>query len=124
MHQFSQSTGRWIHPVHGFFGTFFSGFDDGDGIAEPGEGKNDPTKQGLKSIGPIPRGIWRIGTPEDRATTGPFSMALTPEPGTDTKGRSAFYIHGGKKSLGCIIAPRIQRLAIWGSGDRLVEVVE
>lgn len=123
MHRYEQSTGRWTHPEHGTFGVFFSGYDDGDGVAEPGEGKNDPSMQAVKSVGPLPRGIYRIGTPFHHQTCGPFSMRLTPEPGTDTLGRSGFLIHGGKKSLGCILAPRVARLAIWGSGDLLVEVV-
>jgi hypothetical protein len=61
--------------------------------------------------------------------TGPFTIVLEPEPGTDTCGRSAFRIHGDNSrgdrsaSHGCIILPRTVRETIWRSGQRLIEVI-
>jgi hypothetical protein len=72
----------------------------------------------LVGAGPIPPGRWTIGAPVDDLQTGPFSLPLTPEPGTETYGRSAFLIHGDNPSMnesashGCVIAARDIREAI------------
>ena len=129
MHTYRQSTGSWQHN-----GTElergYSGSDDGDGVPEPGEGKNDPTAQEQRSIGPIPRGRWEIlGPPFTHEHAGPFVLRLQPAPGTETFGRSGFLIHGdsvilpGTASQGCIILSRAVRLHIWATGDRELEVV-
>lgn len=93
-------------------------------------GKNNPAMQAAKGIGPLPRGRWMIvGTPYTSGNTGPYTMALRAETGTDTCGRGDFRIHGdsiahpGTASHGCIILPRAVRGAIWASGDRDLEVV-
>lgn len=125
--QYRIHDGRLSHSQAGWLVNGYSGLDDGDGVMEPGEGKNDPTKVGEKSIGPIPPGAYTIGPPEEGH--GGFALRLTPKPGTDTLGRGGFLIHGdsvsrpGSASLGCIIVPRLIRWAIWGSGDRDLEVV-
>jgi len=99
------------------------------GYSGAGRGKNNPALQAAVGIGPIPRGRWRIVAVKDSANTGPFTIVLEPEAGTDTHGRSAFRIHGdsianpGSASHGCIILPRGIRQAIWASKDRLLEVV-
>lgn len=126
------STGRYRHGAK-ILGTGYAGYDDGDGIPEPGEGKNDPTKQAVRAVGPIPVGRYRIHRPFKHPTAGPFTMRLEPLPGTDTKGRAGFLIHGDRSDLpgaashGCIILPRAVREAIWAlclAGDDVVEVVE
>jgi len=100
------------------------------GYAGAGRGKNNPALQGVPSIGPIPRGSWIIGAPYNSANTGPYTLVLSPAPGTDTLGRSAFRIHGdsikspGTASRGCIILPRAIRETIWKSGDRDLKVIE
>ena len=100
------------------------------GYSGRGRGKNNPTLQHLRGIGPVPRGMWRIHPPRTSQRTGPYVLDLTPEPGTVTHGRSAFQIHGdsirapGTASSGCIILPRVWRERIWKSGVRLIEVVE
>lgn len=128
---YRQSTGRLSHPKLGLVATGYSGRDDGDGIPEPGEGKNDPSKQGERGVGPIPAGKWTIASMSaatDLAHGGDY-LRLVPKAGTDTLGRSGFLIHGdsvkrpGSASLGCLIFPRLIRWAIWGSGDRDLEVV-
>lgn len=93
-------------------------------------GKNNPAMQAARGIGPIPAGRWIIaGAPYHSASTGPYTLALQPAPGTDALGRSAFRIHGdsiahpGEASHGCIILPRNVREQIWASGDREIEVV-
>lgn len=129
MWTFEQRTGRLLRDGT-YRGRGFSGYEDGDNIPEPGEGKNDPSKQEERNIGPIPRGRWKIGTPFFHQTKGPYVMRLTPMPGTDTFGRSQFLIHGdsirrpGTGSLGCIVLPRELRIMIGESGDSDLEVVE
>ena len=125
---FRQITGELIRDAH-VVAKGYSGWDDGDGVAEPGEGKNDPGAQELRMTGPIPRGKWRVGPPEEHPTAGSLTLRLFPEPGTETFGRGGFLIHGdsrstpGSASHGCIILPRAVRQMIWDSGDHEIEVV-
>ena len=90
-------------------------------------GRNNPDMQGVSNKGPIPRGRYRIGAPHTSDHTGPYTMNLDAEPGTDTLGRSAFRIHGNDAqddaSHGCIIMARFVRTRIWESGDHEIEVV-
>lgn len=100
------------------------------GYSGAGRGKNNPAMQDAVGVGPIPRGLWSIAGVKDSPNTGPFTLVLEPKAGTDTRGRSAFRIHGdsvanpGTASHGCIILPRAVRQAIWSSQDRDLEVVE
>jgi hypothetical protein len=93
-------------------------------------GKNKPSMQAAQGVGPIPRGRWTIVARKDSPNTGPCTLVLVPDAGTDTCGRSEFRIHGdsianpGTASHGCIILPRVVRDLIWASGDRALEVVE
>ena len=91
------------------------------------DGRNNPEKENVRNVGPIPRGYYTIEEPRSRSGK-PFFMPLTPNPGTNTFGRNAFQIHGdnenGNASTGCIvISPRSLREEIWNSGDRLLRVV-
>lgn len=106
------------------------------GYSGKGRGVNNPALQGLRGVGPIPAGRWRMLRVENSARVGPFSIVLDKvdaRPGDDrdeVTGRDAFRIHGDRvngppqsASSGCIILPRIVREAIWRSGDRELEVV-
>jgi hypothetical protein len=100
------------------------------GYSGAGEGKNNPAMQTVHNVGPIPRGVWRMGTPYDSPHTGPYTVPLTPEPGTETFGRADFRIHGDSKtapgtaSHGCIILARAFReKLVNGNADKLVTVV-
>ena len=92
--------------------------------------KNDPDAQESPSQGPIPRGFWLVGAAEDSPHMGPLAIALSPAPGTQTFGRSGFFVHGdsmtnpGFASHGCIILPRGAREAIVANGVTEIEVVE
>ena len=89
----------------------------GVGFSGHGNGVNNPAYQKVANVGPIPRGLWSIGKPENSPHTGPFSLPLTPKAGIETFGRSDFLIHGdaitepGAKaaSHGCIILARSVR---------------
>jgi hypothetical protein len=105
------------------------------GYSGNGRGKNNPSMQAARGVGPIPAGKWKIvGPPYDSANVGPYALKVFATDGVldDTHagtGRGAFRIHGdsvrapGTASHGCIILPRNIRQAIWASGDRDLEVV-
>jgi len=101
-------------------GIGYSGFD---------AGKNMPSAENEPSIGPIPRGRWKIGNLYQSENHGPDCMPLTPCDGTETFGRSGFLLHGdsilhpGSASHGCIIMPRSVRLEVASSGDMDLEVI-
>lgn len=90
--------------------------------------KNNPDRQHVKGMGPIPRGIWHIGGHSN--SKGPMTINLKQTSG-ESFGRSLFRIHGEKKppavagfaSAGCIImGPRIRSKIILSS-DRKLEVL-
>lgn len=124
---YSQTTGRLTE-----FGT-----DKliGVGYSGRGEGKNNPDKESVRTVGPIPRGYWRIGEPYNSSRVGPRTIPvykLDDRPGDDIDaitGRSAFRIHGdsirapGTASQGCIILPRIIREQIIASDHEILRVV-
>ncbi len=92
------------------------------------EGLNNPAAETDPGEGPIPHGRYRIGAAETHPRLGSLAMPLTPLPGTDTHGRSGFFIHGDNSAMnhtashGCIILPRATRLLIARSGDHVLEV--
>lgn len=96
--------------------------------AEP-DGKNNPTMEDTKNIGPIPRGKYTISTPFDTTTHGPHVMRLTHDPLNIMFGRDGFLMHGdsvehpGQASEGCIIMPRNIREAVSDSTDTQLTVV-
>lgn len=101
-----------------------------NGYSGAGDGKNNPAMQSVHNVGPIPEGDWTIGGPPvSTAEHGPYVLHLTPNPETDTFGRTGFLIHGdskdhpGEASQGCIILPRAVRQQVWTSGDRDLKVV-
>jgi len=111
-----------------------NGLLEARGYAGRNEGVNNPDMQGVKAVGPVPRGRWHIGAPYHSKNTGPFTLPLIANDGTkddihQPTGRSAFRIHGdnakGNRSAshGCIILSRAIREKIWSSGDRDLEVV-
>jgi hypothetical protein len=96
-------------------------------------GKNNPAMQNAENVGPVPQGRYSIGAPqcvESPGPHGPFVLPLTPDPANTMFGRSGFLIHGdsvvnpGLASRGCIIAARLIREAIAGSGDTELTVIE
>lgn len=99
----------------------------GTGYAGHGSGLDNPAMEAVHSVGPLPRGRWRIGPWHDHPHLGPCVAALTPL-GHDAHGRSAFFIHGDNRAAnhtasdGCIVlAPTIRR-AMAASTDTVLEV--
>lgn len=72
---------------------------------------NRPAFESLKALGPIPGGLWRMGSAIHHQRLGPVAIPLYPE-GHSAHGRSGFYIHGDNRrggrtsSTGCIVLPR------------------
>ena len=125
MWTFEQRTGNVRDPSGKLLA--ITGYSGGNCGKNP-EGKNNPDMQGVKGIGPLPRGIYTMQTPVDHTHLGPFAIPLLPDASNDMLGRGGFYIHGdtvpsGNASEGCIIVPRWVRNAMWASGEQL-QVVE
>jgi hypothetical protein len=97
------------------------------GYAGHGSGVNNPSMQGVNSVGPIPTGTYRIERQQDNVTGSGLrlraSMRLTPVPSNSMHGRAGFLIHGdnGRRnrsaSEGCMIFDRDVRDQIGRSGD-------
>jgi hypothetical protein len=110
---YEQSTGRMFARQDGkndWLATGYSG-------SEQNGGKNDPSKQCERDIGPLPRGSYSIGDPFTGPS--PFSLRLSPDPTNEMCGRDNFLIHGdsiaapGTASDGCIILERTARERIY-----------
>jgi hypothetical protein len=90
--------------------------------------KNNPDRQHVKGMGPIPRGTWRISGHSN--SKGPMTIILNQTSG-ESYGRSLFRIHGEKRppavpgfaSEGCIILGPNIRAKIIRSSDKKLEVV-
>ena len=89
--------------------------------------KNNPDRQQVKGLGPLPQGTYRISG--QSRSKGPMTIILVQTFG-NTFGRSAFRIHGervhgvpGWASEGCIIMGPGTRRRILDSNDTRLEVV-
>ena len=98
------------------------------GYSGKGDGKNNPDKEKEKNVGPIPRGLYKIGKAREYKNM-PNCFDLTPD-GHDAHGRTEFMIHGdsktdpGNASNGCIILPPKVRKKIAASGITRLRVVK
>ena len=118
MWTYSQSTGELSHD----------GVLVGAGYSGLGLEKDDSGAQDEAGVGPIPQGSWMIGNAGNSPTLGPLAIPLWPAAGTETYGRSGFFIHGdsldhpGSASHGCIVLEHNVRLAISQSDDKALTV--
>ena|ERR1700722_8423685 len=94
-------------------------------------GLNNPARQNVVGVGPVPRGAYRIGPPHHPIDhLGPNALPLYPAPTNMMGGRSGFFIHGDNSrgnhsaSNGCIILGPSVREAIVDSKDTELVVVE
>ncbi len=103
----------------------------GRGYSGQGAGLNNPDMQHVRNTGPIPRGLYTIGSQENIEIDGkelPGSMRLTPDAANDMHARSGFLIHADNNrgdrsaSKGCIVLPRDVRNRIAASRDRRLRV--
>lgn len=95
-----------------------------------GEGVNNVAMEKVHEFGPIPRGDYSIGDwIPHHPTLGIWVAPLFPKEGTDTFGRSGFFIHGDTRAMnhtashGCVIENSADRTAIRESGAKLLRVV-
>ena len=99
------------------------------GYAGRGRGRNSPAHEAVRSVGPLPRGFYRVTTPRTDPRLGPLAFPLWPMRVTEMLGRSGFYIHGdsaknpGNASHGCIVLSRQAREAVEAYRVRSLEVV-
>ena len=106
------------------------GFIIASGYSGHALGLNNPAMQDVRDVGPIPQGLWSMGSPFDSPTHGPFAIALIPHLDTVTFGRDEFLMHGDEvdhigdrlASRGCIIMPPEARREVWASGDHVLSV--
>lgn len=91
------------------------------------DGKNDPSKECEKNVGPIPRGYFKIGLERQTPTVISFPLEAD-NPAYCTPRRDGFLIHGDNStstaSTGCIILSRTVRELIKSTDDRRLRVVE
>lgn len=99
------------------------------GYAGRGDGKNNPAMQDQHNKGPLPVGLYTIGTAYNHPHLGPVTMNLEPDADNEMYGRSAFRIHAdsiahpGDASDGCVVQNRTLRIMVSSSPDRRLEVV-
>lgn len=116
---YEQRTGELFH------------YDTGQFVAKGYSGSmsalNDSSQEHLKSVGPVPRGLYLIGSPRHSERTGRFVLDLTPL-GHKALGRSGLQIHGDNKhgnfsaSSGCIVIDPKTRSEI-ANGSPLIVVI-
>jgi len=99
-------------------------------------GKNNPAKEGVKGVGPLPGGLYTADWLElVHAIVGKFAIHLKPDATTEARivayGRepASFFLHGdsyehpGEASDGCIVQALNVRQQFWNSGDHRIEVI-
>lgn len=126
---YNSSTGE-LHAVNTATGTDVK---IGSGYSGYGFSANDPSQESIANTGPIPAGTYSIGTAFNSGHSGPETMTLTPNSGTDVYGRTGFEMHGDTAtsnqfglhdaSDGCIIMDPNIRYAVGASGISTLEVV-
>lgn len=102
-----------------------------DGYSGAPGAVNDPEKQNIRNVGPIPCGWYSMEAPVDTPDHGPYVIWLKPDPENQMFGRENFGMHGDQlehpgmelASHGCIVAPIIARRRAWTSSDRRLQVV-
>ncbi|MCG3171196.1 MAG: hypothetical protein CALGDGBN_02791 [Pseudomonadales bacterium] len=123
---YSQSAGRLVcHDTN----TGQKKVDDSSCYSgsQGGGGKNDPSKQDQRDVGPIPRGGWDIGNHD--SSKGPLTIDLIPQPGNDVfnmnRDPNSFRVHGdssqhpGDASEGCIVCGRSTRSTLVNEGGSI-----
>ena len=127
MWTFHQDTGREFDE---------NGILQARGYAGRNAGKNNPAMEGVKGIGPLPRGRYRgVELFEVHPTVGKYAIRLEPDAETRARiiayGRNpdSFFNHGdssehpGLASHGCIVTYKPARVKFWTTTDRWIEVV-
>lgn len=101
----------------------------GHGYAGAPGAVNDASKQHLRNVGPLPRGLYRMLPAVTHPRLGAVAIELQPDLHNEMFKRSDFWIHGDNRlnnrtgSLGCPVMVRAVRAALDKSQDRWLVVV-
>lgn len=115
---------RYVQATGKFYG---DGALWGIGYSGNGLGRNEPTMQAVRDVGPLPAGWYTIG--EFSNEKGPRTIRLEPDPGNEMHGRGGFLIHGDNSqhnqsaSHGCIILGVVIRQRIMEYPGARLQVV-
>jgi len=98
----------------------------GTGYAGHEDGRNNSAKEGERNVGPIPKGLYRIGAAYHSDRCGPITIPLDPV-NHDCLGRTDMRMHGNNRtndaSNGCIIqGPEVRKRVAQDEGQYLVVV--
>lgn len=121
---FNSNSGRLWNPQGLHAATGYAGGNEGKNP----EGVNNAKLQNVKSVGPLPCGLYIMQEPLPQSQLGPYAIPLKPADSNEMYGRGGFYCHGDTSELnhsaseGCMIFPRAVREEMWNSGDRQVLV--
>lgn len=119
--EYSQSSGQ-LRQNGRLVATGYSG-------SQAAGGRNNPEREAVPFVGPIPRGRYNIGAPRNHPRRGPHAMDVTPA-GHNALGRTEFMMHGesrtnapGNASQGCLIFPPNVRNQVSNSRDTVLNVI-
>ena len=121
---YHQDTGQLFSPTGTLMATGYAGGNEGKNP----EGVNNHDMQDVKSVGPLPVGIYTFGAVVQESQLGPFAIPLIPDENNEMFGRGGFFCHGDRASpvqsasQGCIIMPRLVRNQMWASSDHTLIV--
>ena len=121
---YQQSTGKLFDPDGDQRWTGYSGGNCGKNP----DGVNNPAMENVACVGPLPVGNYTFGTPVEHSRLGPFAIPLHPAQDNVMFGRGGFFMHGdttpsGNASEGCVIMPRMIRIACWAHDDHNIDVI-
>jgi hypothetical protein len=132
---YEQATGKLRNPNGDVTGIGYAGRDF-DSAGKFVGGKNNPAKENIENVGPVPCGIYAADWMDlVHVVVGKFAIHLTPDQTTKARiavyGRQpfSFFIHGdsfehpGASSDGCIVQTLRVRRQLWDSGDHVLQVI-
>jgi len=127
--EYEQRTGRLYRCTTNEDGTTTRTFVE-TGYSGSGAGLNNPAQEGVRDVGPIPAGSYRMGAGFRSPNTGPMAIPLNPI-NHNALGRTHLQCHGDNRqrnqtaSTGCIVMSRATRDAMNAStgDDRILRVV-
>jgi hypothetical protein len=132
---YEQATGKLRNPNGDVIGRGYAGRDI-DAAGNFVGGKNNPAKENIENVGPLPCGIYAADRMElIHAVLGKFAIHLKPDQTTEARivayGRQplSFFVHGdslehpGASSDGCIVQALSVRRQLWNCEDRTLQVV-
>lgn len=101
------------------------------GYSGRGIGLNNPAMQDAKDVGPLPSGLYTLGSLRDDKKLGQDIMDLIPFLANTMYGRDLLRWHGDEvehpglhlASDGCLVSSRISRLRAANSTDHILRVI-